>query len=194
MISLFAGFGMMVGFFALVGAMRGWSKEVIAMAGLILSLFTINTFGSILVRLLGGFGGDTPQADIIVQMQRQFWVLGGITLIIAFFSYQSVVLVRNRLAPREKIQERLLGFIFGAINGYLIFGTLWSLLEYRLTPEGWLRLPENFPYAFSPTMIRPIIESPAQEMLLTHLPIPWLIPWLPILIVLVFLFVIVVVI
>ena len=194
MISLFAAFLLMVVFFALVGAMRGWSKEVIAMAGLILSLFTINTFGSILVRILGGMGGDAPQADIMIQMQRQFWVLGGIHLLIAFFSYQSVALVRNRLAPREKIQERLLGFIFGAVNGYLIFGTLWSLLEYRLTTEGWIRLPENFPYAFSPTIIRPIIESPAQDLLITHLPIPWLIPWLPLLIVLVFLFVIIVII
>jgi uncharacterized membrane protein required for colicin V production len=194
MISLFAAFWITVVFFALVGAMRGWSKEVIAMAGLTLSLFTINTFGSILIRLLGGIGGDAPVADIMIQMRRQYWVLGSIHLIIAFFSYQSVALIRARLAPREKVQERLLGLIFGAVNGYLVIGTLWSLLEYRLTVDGWLRLPPNFPYAFDPYLTRPVGINPAQDLLLTHLPIPWLVPWLPILIVLIFLFVIVVVI
>ena len=194
MISLFAIFWITVGFFALIGAMRGWSKEVVAMAGLTLSLFTINTFGSILIRLLGGIGGDAPVADIMIQMSRQFWILGGIHMLIAFFSYQSVALIRARLAPRERIQERLLGLIFGAVNGYLVLGTLWSLLEYRLTDDGWLRLPANFPYAFEPYVTRPVAINPAQELLLTHLPIPWLIPWLPILIVLIFLFVIVVVI
>ncbi len=194
MISLYAAFWITIVFFALVGAMRGWSKEVIAMAGLTLSLFAINTFGSILIRLLGGIGGDAPVADIMIQMRRQYWVLGGIHLIIAFFSYQSVALIRARLAPREKVQERLLGLIFGAVNGYLVIGTLWSLLEYRITVDGWLRLPPNFPYAFDPYVIRPVAITPAQDLLLTHLPIPWLVPWLPILIVLIFLFVIVVVI
>ncbi len=194
MISLFASFWIMVVFFALVGAMRGWSKEVIAMAGLTLSLFTINTFGSLLVRLLGGIGGEAAAADIMDQMRRQFWVLGGLHLLIAFFSYQSVVLIRGRLAPRERIQERLLGLIFGAVNGYLVIGTLWSLLEYRLTADGWQRLQTNFPYAFDPILTRPVGVTPGQELLLTHLPIPWLVPWLPILIILIFLFVIVVVI
>ena len=194
MISLFAAFWITVVFFALIGAMRGWSKEVIAMAGLTLSLFAINTFGSVVIRLLGGIGSDAAVADVMVQMRRQYWVLGGIHLIIAFFSYQSVALIRARLAPREKVQERLLGLIFGAVNGYLVIGTLWSLLEYRITVDGWLRLPPNFPYAFDPYLTRPVGITPTQDLLLTHLPIPWLVPWLPILIVLIFLFVIVVVI
>lgn len=194
MISLFLLFWMLVVLFAIIGAMRGWSKEVIAMAGLILSLFAINTFGHLVLRLTGGIGADASATDFMAAMRRQFLILGSIHLLIAFFSYQSVILVRARLSGRERLQERLLGLIFGAVNGYLVVGTLWALLEYRITPDGWVRLPPEFPYAFDPRIIRPIVETPTQELLLTHLPIPWLVPWLPILLVLIFLFVIIVII
>ena len=193
MIDLFVLFWISIALFAVIGAVRGWSKEVIAMAGLVLSLFAINTFGHLFVRIVGGVGIGGNEADFISEMQRQFYILGPVHLIIAFFSYQAVLLVRGRITPRETIQERILGFIFGALNGYLIVGTLWSLLEYKITPDGWVRLPPNFPYAFESMVIRPIIDNPGQEMLLTHLPIPFLVPWLPLLVVLIFLFVIVVI-
>jgi hypothetical protein len=193
MINLFALFWISIILFATIGAVRGWSKEVIAMAGLVLSLFAINTFGHLFVRMLGGVGVGAEEADFMAEMRRQFLVLGGIHVLIAFFSYQGVILVRSRITPRETIQERLLGLIFGALNGFLVVGTLWSLLEYKITPEGWLRLPPNFPYAFDPLIVRPVLDSPGQELLLTHLPIPFLVPWLPLLVVLIFLFVIVVI-
>jgi uncharacterized membrane protein required for colicin V production len=193
MMDLFALFWISIILFATIGAVRGWSKEVIAMAGLVLSLFAINTFGHLFVRIVGGVGIGGNEADFMAEMQRQFLVLGPLHLIIAFFSYQAVILVRSRITPRETIQERLLGFIFGALNGYLVFGTLWSLLEYKITPDGWIRIPPNFPYAFESIVLRPIIENPGQELLMTHLPIPFLVPWLPLLVVLIFLFVIVVI-
>ena len=193
MISLFALFWISIVLFATIGAIRGWSKEVIAMAGLVLSLFAINTFGHLAMRFIGGVGSGANEADFMQEMQRQFMVLGGIHILVAFFSYQGVALVRSRITPRESIQERLLGFIFGALNGYLIVGTMWSLLEYKITPDGWLRLPQNFPYAFEQFVIRPVIQNPSQEFLLTHLPIPFLIPFLPLLVVLIFLFVIIVI-
>jgi len=193
MMDLFALFGISIILFAVIGAVRGWSKEVIAMAGLVLSLFAINTFGHLFIKIVGGVGIGGNEADFLAEMQRQFLVLAPIHMIIAFFSYQAVLLVRSRITPRKSIQERLLGFIFGALNGYLIVGTLWSLLEYKITPDGWIRIPPNFPYAFESIVLRPIIESPNQELLMTHLPIPFLVPWLPVLVVLIFLFVIVVI-
>ncbi|MDX1615832.1 MAG: CvpA family protein [Candidatus Promineifilaceae bacterium] len=195
MIALQAFFWVMVIFFALIGAMRGWSKEVIAMAGLILSLFAINTFGGTLVRLVSGVGSDGLPTDIVDQMRTQFYLLALIHVGIAFFSYQGVALVGGRLSGRERFQERLLGMIFGALNGYLIVGTLWSFLEYQSSSEGWLRLPENFPYAFDPIITRPdVLNNPGLELILTNLPLPFLAPWLPILVVVIFLFVIIVVI
>ena len=193
MMDLFTLFWVSIGLFAIIGAVRGWSKEVIAMAGLILSLFAINTFGHLFIRIVGSVGIVGNEADLMAEMQRQFLVLAPVHLVIAFFSYQAVLLVKSRITPRETIQERLLGFIFGALNGYLVVGALWSLLEYKITPDGWLRLPPNIPYAFESILLRPSVLDPTQEMLITHLPIPFLVPWLPLLVVLIFLFVIVVI-
>ena len=194
MISLYAVFWVMIIFFAFIGAMRGWSKEVIAMSGLILALFTIDLFGELLVRLLSGVGGAAAAGDVAAEMRRQFIVLGSIFIVIAFFSYQSVALVRARIGARAGFQERLLGLIFGAVNGYLVIGTLWGLLEYKITVNGWEKLPDNFPYAFDPLISRPEVNTAVQELIITHLPSPWLVPWLPILLVLIFLFVIIVII
>lgn len=161
------------------------------MAGLILALFAINMFGETLVRLVAGLG-DAPPTDFMAGMREQFFLLGGILVVIAFFSYQSVQLLSGRLSGRERFQERLLGLIFGAANGYLVVGGLWSLLEFRVGgPEGWTRLPPGVPYVFAPQITRPISQTPGLELLLTHLPLPWLDPWLPILIILIFLFLIV---
>ena len=164
------------------------------MAGLILALFTINLFGFTLVNVLGGLVGDAGQGDILGRMSAQFIVLGSIFIVIAFFSYQGAILVRSRLTARERIQDRLLGLIFGGLNGYLLVGTLWSLLEYQITADGWVQLPQNVPYAFNPLIIRPEVTTAGQEFLITHLPIPFLVPWLPILLIAIFLFLIVVII
>lgn len=189
MISLFWLFWIMIILFALVGTLRGWSKEVIAMAGLILSLFAIRQFGWPLVRLIGG------QNEILAeQMRQQFFILATIHLIIGFFSYQGVLLVRNRLTGRERLQERLLGMGVGAVNGYFIVGALWSFLEYQVTAEGFIRLPPGIPYAFDPSITRPLSYTPFEELFITHLPLPWLGPYLPILVVIIFLFVIIAVI
>lgn len=189
MISLFVLFWIMVLLFALVGALRGWSKEVIAMAGLILSLFTIRQFGGFLVGLVGGGAELTPEA-----LRQQFVVLGSLHLVIAFFSYQGVVLVKNRLSGREQLQERLLGFLVGGVNGYFLVGTLWSFLEYQVTRDGFVQLPQGIPYAFDPNLVRPVASSVFDQLIISHLPLPWLGPYLPILVVIIFLFVIIAVI
>jgi uncharacterized membrane protein required for colicin V production len=189
MISLFWLFWIFIALFALVGTLRGWSKEVIAMAGLILSLFTIRQFGWPIVRLLGGGSEVTQEA-----MVQQLIVLALIHLGIGFFSYQGVYLVRNRLSGRERLQERLLGMGVGAVNGYFLVGALWSFLEFQVTPDGFLRLPQGIQYAFAPNVTRQLSFTPIEDFLINHLPLPWLGPYLPILVVVIFLFVIIVVI
>lgn len=188
MMSLFVLFWIMVLLFAFVGALRGWSKEVIAMAGLILSLFAIKQFGGFLVDLLGG-GDLTPES-----LRQQFIVLAALHLTIAFFSYQGVVLVKNRLTGRERLQERLLGFLVGGVNGYFLVGALWSFLEYQVTREGFIQLPQGVPYAFNPSLVRPVATSVFDQLIISHLPLPWLGQILPILVVIIFLFVIIAVI
>lgn len=199
MISLQAIFWIMTGFFALIGFLRGWTKEVIAASGLVLSLFAVNQFGVIIVGLLTNAPTDpTLQTDPYAPLKQQFYVLATLHLIIAFFSYQGPTLAGQftggRLTARLRagLQEKLLGAIVGGFNGYVIVGTLWCFLEYRIAGIGdYQRLAQNMPYAFDISVLtRPNYE--AVTALVEKLPLPLLAPYLPILIVLVFLFVIVV--
>ncbi|KAA3665143.1 MAG: hypothetical protein DWQ04_02080 [Chloroflexi bacterium] len=195
MISLGTTFWILVAFFGLIGALRGWTKEVIATSGLILSLFALNQFGTLLFGMLGS-GGDAA-AEAVSPERRQFYILAAIHLAFAFFSYQGPVVagrrIGERLRVRDNFQNILLGFIVGSMNGYLIIGSLWSFLEYRLiAATEWKRLDPGIPYPFDvATIIRPALDTDLYE-LLGNMPVPILAPWLPYLVVIVFLFVIVV--
>lgn len=198
MIGLGTFFWLMVGFFALIGTLRGWTREVIATSGLILSLFTLNQFGFYLVSLLGAAADVAiPGVDTSAVRRQQFYILIIIHLLIAFFSYQGPALAGRRLGERlrirDSLQDKVLGAIVGAINGYLIIGTLWSFLEYQVTAPGlWTLLPPGVPYPFDAAILtRPGPGSPLFS-LIDNLPLPLLSPYLPFLVVIVFLFVIVV--
>lgn len=194
MISLGTVFWLMVIFFAAVGMMRGWTKEVVATAGLVLSLFAINAFSYQLLTVLS----DTPINDNYSDALRrqQFYYLTAIHLLIAFFSYKGPAFagraVADRLRVRDSFQDKLLGLLVGGLNGYLIVGTLWGLLEHVSTAAGWVRVPDNLPYPFPvETIVRPVAAMELTD-LIAGLPIPVLAPYLPYLVVIVFLFVLVV--
>lgn len=184
----------MVGFFALVGIMRGWTKEVVATAGLVLSLFAINAFGYQLLTVLS----DVPITDPFNEglRRQQFYYLGVMHLAIAFFSYQGPGFagraITERLRVRDSLQDKLLGGLVGGLNGYLVVGTLWGLLEYVQTATGWTAVPGNLNYPFPvETITRPTLAL-ALTNLISDLPLPLLAPYLPYLVVIVFLFVLVV--
>ena len=196
MIGLDTVFWIFIFFFTLIGALRGWAKEVVASAGLVLSIFTLRQFGNYIVGLLGMAVDATAATDPSIIYKRQFWVLSAIHLFIAFFSYQGPTLAAamgNRLRPRDNVQEKLLGGIIGALNGYLIVGTIYSFLEYRVTsaPEQFARLAAGVGYPFDPSTI----QRPADvfnSALFEYLPLAVLQgPILPLLMVVLFLVVLI---
>ena len=197
MISLGSLFWLMVAFFALIGMMRGWTREIIATSGLVLSLFFLNQFGATVVSWLGAGSATVPGGDPLAIPRRQFYILAGIHLFFAFFSYQGPTLagarLRDRLRVSDRLQNQVLGGVIGAVNGYLIVGTLWAFLEYTIIASGqWQRLDPNAGYPFALT----VLTRPTGEMglisLIENLPLPILAPYLPFLVVIVFLFVIIV--
>ncbi len=115
----------MIGLFAAIGFLRGWTKEVVATAGIILALFTLWQFPSILIEPLTH--GATPE--------QIFDLYTGILLLITFFAYQTpgtaARLSEGRMwsTRREGLQERLLGLVIGGVNGYLIVGSIWYFLD-----------------------------------------------------------------
>lgn len=123
MVSLVVVFWMYVVVFAIIGAMRGWAKELLVTFGIVLALFII----SVLERFVP-FIRDT----LVNSPAMLFWLRTLIVLSLVFFGYQSPNLPRlangNRFA-RDRLQDVLLGIFLGAVNGYLIAGTIWFYLD-----------------------------------------------------------------
>jgi hypothetical protein len=128
MIELSAVLVVMSIFFGVIGFLRGWNKELIAMAGIILGLFALFQFDTLLRgTILRGIARD-----------QVFLVQAAIFIVIVFFAYQSRALGdENPRQGRSRLQESILGAVVGAVNGYLIWGSLWYFLDinnYPLAP------------------------------------------------------------
>ena len=166
MVSLSTLFWICVVFFGMVGALRGWAKELVAAAGLVLSIFTLNTFGPAILDIFGWADVAASPIDPNIVLRRQFYILTTFHLVIAFFSYQGPKLspgVGNRLRRADNVQDKLLGWILGSVNGYLLIGTVISFLEFRVQRDpasggfDFVQLPFNLPYPFDPaTITRPL--------------------------------------
>ncbi len=112
---VFAFFTVIFGF---IGAMRGWVREIIATASLILAIFVLNQFGAI----LDSFAPDSSPAGATAR----FAVKAVPFLVIAFFGYLGPAVVRSRFSntARGRVEEGLISFLCGSLNGFLIFSTL----------------------------------------------------------------------
>lgn len=139
----------LIALFGLIGYQRGWNKEVISLAAIVLALFTLNSFDSLLRETL--LANTSPQTRFIVQAL--------IFALIVFFGYQTRALIGldaaraqgaiNRGAygaraedGRDELQSRILGLLMGLLNGYLVWGSLWYLMhinDYPLAP--YIRAP-----------------------------------------------------
>src|SRR4051794_7325880 len=165
----------MIAMFAVVGFLRGWTKEIVATAGIILALFASWQFSSILIQPLTK-GASNEQV---------FYLYTALLLIITFFAYQTpstaARMSEGRMwsSRREGLQERLLGGVIGAVNGYLVFGSIWYFLDATQ-------------YPFAPYIIAPAPGS-ASALMVPNLPLIFLVQGnlLTILVVVLFLFVII---
>jgi len=85
---------------------------------------------------------------------------------LAFFGYQTPTLQRfvsSEKFKRERLQDALLGFFLGALNGFLIVGSIWFYMHQA-----------NYPYPdwVSAPTIEPLKSS--VDRLLVYLPPRWL--------------------
>jgi uncharacterized membrane protein required for colicin V production len=155
--------------FAVVGFLRGWQREVIAAAGLVASIAALSQFGHVVVELLTDIPAvGTDPVSNPEPFRRMFWVQFGFHSFIAFVSYQMVsrladLALRGRLGERLRtgLESKIIGTLFGLLNGYLYIGALWGFLEYALNQgtSGYWRLNEGFQYAFTDVITRPVIDS-----------------------------------
>lgn len=126
MVSLTVVFWMYVILFGIVGAIRGWAKELLVSFSLILSL----ALNHVLRKYI-------PVVSALpVDSTTLFWIRSMIAVGLVYFGYQTVVSIPHLAsrAARERLQDSLFGVVMGALNGYLIAGTVWFYLSEALYP------------------------------------------------------------
>jgi uncharacterized membrane protein required for colicin V production len=195
MISLMVVFYIFLITFAIIGGLRGWAKELLVVFSVVLAFFLIFLLEKF-SPFIRPFGTVFPTADVIVPfdtlppdvqgpLKTQFWARTVILIVLVFFGYQTTGISRLAAAVRrERVQDFILGIIFGAVNGYLIIGTIWSYMDSAHYPF--------FPLIISPTEGDPLGVTALN--LISKLPPMWLgnEPWIYIAVGAAFLFVLVV--
>ena len=122
MITLTFAFWLSVFIFGLIGAMRGWAKELLVTFSVILALFLLEVMSRYIPPVREFFAEPNGSPE--------FWVASILLLFLVFFGYQTPNIARmaSPRFARERLADSLLGFFLGAINGYLIAGSLWYFL------------------------------------------------------------------
>jgi len=126
-------FWFLVVLFGVVGAMRGWAKELLVTFAVIVGLFII----TVLERFVP-FMRDT------ITGTGKFWTQTAILSALVFFAYQTPNLARLAASGRfvrEHLQDTLLGLFLGALNGFLIFGSIWYYMHAAAYPFAYITAP-----------------------------------------------------
>ncbi|MCJ7733180.1 MAG: CvpA family protein [Anaerolineales bacterium] len=152
MISILSAFWMFVILFGLIGAMRGWAKEMLVVFSVVLALFLVYVLESFTPYLIpfeeifAKVENYSPNASfeslpgaIQTELRTQFWSRAVIVALLSFFGYQTpkLAVLRDK-ARQEKIQDALLGAVLGLMTGFFIIGTLWwymAAAQYPFSPE-----------------------------------------------------------
>lgn len=139
MIQLYSLMWILAVFGTLIGFLRGWNREVIATAGVLLGTFALFQLDSLLRgTLLLGF----PRTQAFIVQLLLFFV-------IVFFAYQNRIVDPDE-REKERLQTGILGGVVGFFNGYLVGGAIWYFMDIN-------------EYPLSPLIMAPGPDSPSAE-------------------------------
>jgi hypothetical protein len=131
-----------------IGMVRGFLKELGVTLVLIATLFALDRLIPIFNNFInsGGFGflglGSVPQTQSTDNLL--FLLFAAIMVAATYIAYQGETLAYEGNNPKG-IVGALLGFLIGAVNGYLLFGTIWWLLNFYQYPLGMVAQPLPVP-------------------------------------------------
>jgi len=156
-ISLTVLFGLFVILFGVIGAMRGWAKELLVTSAIVLGLFLNNILATYI----------QPYQTFLAtaQLGTVFAAQAGVILMLAFFGYQTpkIQALQPKLV-RERFEEIMLGGFMGLLNGFLLVGSIWFYLHQTgygttdlvIAPEGELAEQIEGLMAYMPPSLLPI--------------------------------------
>ena len=108
-------FWMYVFLFGIIGAMRGWAKELMVIFSVVTSL-AVNLLLEKYIPLV---------RDLDKTSTSVFWIRVLILVALVYFGFQTVNIARFApKAARERLQDSMFGAVLGGVNGYLIAGTI----------------------------------------------------------------------
>jgi hypothetical protein len=145
--------------FAIIGIFRGAAKELLVTISVLLALFVLS--------LLGTTEFFKTTLTNLENGLVLFWVRISILTVLTLAGYQTPgekLNFKTQIAPNVKV-EKISGFLIGALNGFLIVGTIWFFIAAAGYPGEAM---------FSP------LEGPSAEMgqktenFLQFLPPEWL--------------------
>ena len=109
--------------FALVGALRGWQRELIGTTGVVLGFFAILQFDSLLRGSL----------YLLLTNGQIFLLQAAAFVALVVLAYRSE-LVAHPSGRVSRLRNGLFGGLAGFINGYFIAGSIWYLLDINRYP------------------------------------------------------------
>jgi uncharacterized membrane protein required for colicin V production len=130
MIPISTVFWIFVVFFALLGFVRGWAREILVTASVVLSFFVIFVLETYIPFVSEFFARyQVPNSEMMPV--QQFWFRTIILIVLVFFGYEtpSIPRLSGPRFKRDNFRDSALGFILGGINGYLVIGSLWAFLH-----------------------------------------------------------------
>ncbi len=142
--------------FGIIGALRGWSKELMVSFSVVLARFieyVCLNFVPILKESLQTFRVNSGETWFFLRLI--------IFTILVSFGYATTTISKHLgdRARKEKFQDTLLGVFLGAINGFLVVGVVWGFLD-ELGYGIW-------------NITGPVSE--AAKSILPYLPLAWLV-------------------
>ena len=118
--------------FAFIGFVRGWAREVLVTASVVLAYFIIYVMRRI--PPVENFLTNGQVSDSGVITVQLFWFQVIVLLLLIFFGYETPSIPRlsgNRF-QRDNFRDSALGLLIGGFNGYMVLGSLWHFMHLTL--------------------------------------------------------------
>jgi hypothetical protein len=136
MVSLTVLFYILIGLFAIIGSTRGRTKEFLVSLAAVVAIFLNAILDQYAPGYMAYLTKDTPA--------MLFYVRGAIVFIVVLLGYLTPKLpqIFVNQSPIGKIKDAFWGLFFGALNGYLIVGSIWSYMHDAAYPIPAITAPD----------------------------------------------------